>query len=193
MYTAFKRTIVREVLPVTTLVFSILIFTIIARFIILPVWLTGSADRSNVFRYKALISGQTDYEELKKEIRQKQTLLEKKHTNLTEGLADPRDLSGLLQMIVDKAWNADIRFNKIIPQQEVRGKDYIHYPVELEMQTNFNSLGKFISSLERMPQIVSVDKVAITAINGTSIQGLILITCYLSKKGIHESVKSNQK
>jgi Tfp pilus assembly protein PilO len=193
MYTAFKRIIGREILPVAALVFSIFIFTVIARVVILPVWLTGSADRTKVFRYRTLISGQTDYEELKKEIREKQALLEKKHTNLTEGLADPRDLSGLLQMIVDKAWNADIRFDKIIPQHEVRGEDYIHYPVLLEMQTNFNSLGKFISSLERMPQIVSVDRVAMTAKNGTSIQGLILITCYLNKKGIHESDKSSQK
>lgn len=193
MYTAFKRTIAREILPVSALVFSILVSTVIVRLLILPVWQNGSEDRNKVFRYKTLISGQSEYEALKNEIREKQTLLEKKHTNLSEGLADPRDLSGLLQMIVDKAWNADIRFDKILPQQEVSGKDYIHYPVLLEMQTNFNSLGKFISSLERMPQIVSVDRVAITAKDGSSIQGLILITCYLNKKGIHEPAKSDQK
>ena len=185
MYTVIKRTLDREIIPFTALIGSLFLFTIVLRYFLFPLWQSGAEDRNKVFRYKALISDRSEYEELKTEIRKNQKRLEEKHIRLTEGLADPRDLSGLLQMIFDKAWEAGIHFDKTIPQQEVRSADYIQYPVQLEMQTDFHSFGKFISSLERIPQIVSVDRVAITALGQTSIEALLLITCFLNKKDFH--------
>lgn len=182
MYTIIKRTIISEIIPVTVFIGALLISTVITRYILLPIWLRGAVVRQEVARYKTLINGTTEYDALKSEIREKHKKLEQKHTEITEGLADPHDLSSLLQMIFDKAWEADIRFDRTIPQDEIRGSDYIHYPVLLEMNTNYNSLGKFISSLERIPQIVSIERLAMTAKNGTSINARILITCFLNLK-----------
>lgn len=179
MYTSVKRTIEKELIPFTTLVLSFFIFTVLLRYVVVPCRLRGAEVRREVFKYKKLIRGSSEYDELKNEIREKQKCLEKKHTELTQGLADPHDLSGLLQMIFDKAWEADIRFDKTIPQQEVRGKDYIHYPVLLEMTTTYYSLGEFISSLERMPQIVNVERIAITAKSSETVHARVLITCFL--------------
>ncbi len=180
MYAFIKRAIEKELLSITALAMAMFVFTAILRYSIVPGWQRNVSIRREVAKYESLIRRDTEYNELKNAIRQRQKLLEQKHTELTQGLADPHDLSGLLQMIFDKAWDADIRFDRTIPQPESRGKDYIHYPVLLEMTTSFGSLGKFITSLERIPQIVRVDRVALSALKDGQVHARVLITCFLS-------------
>lgn len=182
MYAFFKRTITRELLPIIIFSGSIFFVTLIGVEFIVPLVKNIIIVRERVNHYQSLIRGSSEYKELKDDIREKQKELEKKHTEITQGLADPHDLSGLLQMIFDKAWEANIRFEKTLPQNEFRGKDYIHYPVILEMITSYKALGKFISSLERIPQIVHVDRLAINADESNDIQARILITCFLRLK-----------
>ncbi len=180
MYVVIKRTIEKELFPFSALILAVFVSSVLVRYAIVPDWLQNATIRKEVRKYQTLIRRTTEYDELKNAIREKQQMLEKKHTELTQGLADPHDLSGLLQMIFDKAWEVDIRFDKTIPQTEVRGADYIYYPVLLEMRTSYNSLGKFLASLERMPQIVRVDRVAITATTEKNIYARLRITCFLS-------------
>ena len=182
MYAFIKRVIDKELIPSLVLVLSLFLCTVLVRYAVIPNVKRSVIVGGELSRYKALIQGDEKYNKLKNEIRDKQKALEKKHIELTQGLADPHDLSGLLQMIFDKAWGAEIRFDKTVPQQEVKGKDYIHYPVLLEMTTTFNSLGKFISSLENIPQIVRVNRVAISARDDENIHVRVLITCFLSLK-----------
>jgi Tfp pilus assembly protein PilO len=179
MYTSIKRIITKEYIPFLALILCFFTFSQVFRYAVEQFWQSGEIVRKEVSLYKTLIDGSSEYEEFKNEIKDKQTQLEKKHTELTQGLADPQDLSGLLQMIFDKAWDADIRFDKTVPQKETQGKDYMHYPVLLEMSTTYKSLGKFVSSLERMPQIVRVDRVAMSAKDNETISARMLITCFL--------------
>ena len=182
MYTFIKRAIDKELIPSIVLVLSLFLCTMLLRYAIIPNIEHSVVLGDELTRYKTLTQGDDKYNKLKDEIRDKQKALEKKHTELTKGLADPHDLSGLLQMIFDKALEAEIRFDKTVPEQEVKGKDYIHYPVLLEMTTTYNRLGKFISSLENIPQIVRVNRVAITAKDDENIHCRVLITCFLSLK-----------
>lgn len=179
MYASIKRTVTKERLPFFILVVCFFLFSFIVQIAVVPIWQSGETVRREVSLYKTLIDGSSEYDKFKNEIKEKQKELEKKHTKLTQGLADPHDLSGLLQMIFDKAYEVDIRFDKTIPQQETKGKDYIHYPVLLEMVTKYTALGKFISSLERMPQIVRIDRVAISAKDKETVSARMLITCFL--------------
>ncbi len=179
MYSAIKRKIENELVPIALLILSFFIFTALLLFAVELYWQQGAKVRKEVTWYKTHINSSSKYEELKNKIKEKQKLLEQKHTELTQGLADPHDLAGLLQMIFDKAWQVDIQFDKTVPQDEQRKKDYIHYPVLLEMTTDYISLGKFISSLELMPQIVHIDRVGINAKTNKKIQARMLITCFL--------------
>ena len=179
MYAIIKRAIDKELIPSVSLVLSLFICTALLHYILIPNIRQSIVLREELSRYKSLIRGDEKYDKLKTEIREKQKELEKKHTELTRGLADPHDLSGLLQMIFDKAWQVEIRFDKTVPQKEIKGKDYIHYPVLLEMTTTYNQLGKFISSLENIPQIVRVNRVAVMAKDDEKILSRVLITCFL--------------
>lgn len=180
MYLIIKRTIDKEYIPLAIFIASICISSVLMLRVVLPLWQSATMAKRELVIYQSLVKGTSEYEELKNEIREKQKLLEIKHTELTQGMADPHDLSGLLQMIFDKAWAADIRFDKTMPQKEIHGRDYIHYPVSLEMTTTYNNFGMFISSLEKLPQIVRIDRTQITALPGESIAAKILVTCFLS-------------
>lgn len=179
MYTVIKRAINKELIPLVSIVLGLFICTTLLHYAIIPTIKHSIILRDELSRYNMLIRGDEKYDKLKTEIREKQKELEKKHTELTQGLADPHDLSGLLQMIFDKAWKTGIRFDKTVPQKEIKGKDYIHYPVLLEMTTTYNQLGKFISSLENIPQIVQVNRVALIAKDDERILARVLITCFL--------------
>ena len=179
MYASVKRTIEYELIPFLFCALSLFAATVLIKHVILPGWQAGADVRAEVRNYRALISGDTEYDRLKNEIREKQRQLEQKHTVLTRGLADPQDLSGLLQMIFDKAYEADLRLDKAVPEKEERGKDYIRYPVLLEMTTTYARLGKFLASLENIPQVVRVGKVGIIAKNDKEIVAGVVITCFL--------------
>ncbi len=180
MYSTIKRTIEKEYIPLAMFIASLCICSVLMLYVFLPLWQESAINKRELVMYQSLIEGTSEYEQLKNEIRDKQKLLEEKHTELTQGMADPHDLSGLLQMIFDKAWAADIRFDKTLPQKESRGRDYIYYPVNLEMTTTYNNFGSFIASLERLPQIVRVDRTEIKSLPGETITAKMLITCFLS-------------
>jgi|GEM_PF-1890739 len=182
MFLTIKRILEKEFIPVAACVFAVFIFTTLGKYTVIPAWRERVLLRSEVAKYRKLISGDSKYNELKKIIRKKHAQLEQKHTSLTQGLADPRDLSGLLQMIFDKAWEAGIRFDKTIPEQEIKDKDYIHYPIVLEMTTTFNRMGQFTSLLEQIPQIVRVERVSLIARDTEAVSARMLITCFVSLK-----------
>ncbi len=183
MYTSIKRIIKKESVVLFAIAVSALMCSILCRVGIELFWHSSNDLREEVKIYETLIDGSSEYNEFKEEIKEKQTQLEQKHTELTQGLADPHNLAGLLQMIFDKAWEFDIRLDKTVPQQEVQGTDYIQHPVQLEMTTNYAAFGKFIASLEQIPQIVRVDRTGVVATENQKIHARVLLTCFLRLDG----------
>ncbi|MBN1982590.1 MAG: type 4a pilus biogenesis protein PilO [Chitinivibrionales bacterium] len=182
MLAHIKRTITIEIFALTALSVSLCIATAGCRYFLLPALHSMQKTRLEVIRYKELISGTSQHDALKKEIWTRQKQLEQKHTALTQGLADPRNLSGMLQLIFDKAWEAKIKMDKTIPQDEVKKKDIVLHPVILEMTTNFGNLGTFVSLLEKIPQAIRIDRVALTAQEGGLMKARILVTCFLTSE-----------
>jgi Tfp pilus assembly protein PilO len=94
-------------------------------------------------------------------------------------MGDPTDLSALLGVLIDRADSAGVRFVRIQPQGESSAGDYVLYPVVLEFATAFDPLAKLIASLESLPQLVRVDRVAVTAAHEGKLNVSILCTCFL--------------
>ncbi len=160
---------------------SLLISVFIIKSLVLPL-LTNNINTSvKIKEYSVLVDDSKNNTILKAEIIKKQEMLEKKHTLLSSGMADASDLSALLQLIFDKAWKNDIRFDKTTPQPMITTKTSIHYPVILELTTSYKKLGSFISSLEALPQIMRVERVAITAKGREKVSAILMVTCFLSK------------
>jgi Tfp pilus assembly protein PilO len=166
-------------IPFSALAVSLCLAAVTLHFAITP-WVQGIArDRATIANLRQVIETESGSAIIVKEIQAKQARLQEKMSSLTSNFVDPSDLSGLLQMIFDKAWKANIKFDKTQPQPEIRGEDFILYPIVFEMTTTYNAFGHFISELEKMPQVVRIDRVALDAVAGGKVEAKIMLSCFL--------------
>ncbi|MBD3320882.1 MAG: type 4a pilus biogenesis protein PilO [Chitinivibrionales bacterium] len=179
MVTKVKDNISNELPALLAVSIALFLFLYGLGYLVFPLWGSISRKRAEIKQYKRLLSSSNGYAAIKASINEKHIQLEKKLKNISTGFADPRDFSALLQMLITRADAAGIRFVRMEPEEEQREKDYILYPVVLEMSTTYNSLGQFVSSLEGMPQLVSVERLGIAAGEGQKITATIRVTCFL--------------
>ncbi|MBD3419386.1 MAG: type 4a pilus biogenesis protein PilO [Chitinivibrionales bacterium] len=135
-------------------------------------------NRQKLVSYKEFISQKDNEASIRESLKAQNDRLTAKLEDISYGLANAEETPDLLQMLITKARNADISFTRIEPEAKTHGTDFIHYPVILEMSTRFHSLGKFIASLEEMPQVVRVDRLSIGAEAANKINVLLNITCF---------------
>jgi Tfp pilus assembly protein PilO len=180
MHTEIDRKVSVYLVPVAVLAVSMLLLSLALSGVIIPQARQIIKDRATIGRLKSVIETESGNAIIVKEINAKQVRLQQKLAGLTSDLADPSDLSGLLQMIFDQAWKANIKFDKTQPQPEVRGEDFIHYPILFEMTTSYGSLGTFIAALERMPQIMRIDRLALDANKQGLVEVKLMVTCFLA-------------
>lgn len=180
MHTTFIDRLEREAVPIALLAAGLFVLSTGLRFG--PGrWPDVAARRAEAERYRMLIENSGNYRELRTRIEEKQHALEARLDTLTAGLRDAQDLSGLLQMIFDKAFEAGLRIDRTEPQGEEEGKDFIKYPVIIEASTTYHRLGAFVSSLERMPQVIRVERLSLAS-SKNNVDARLLVTCFVSKE-----------
>ena len=180
MYTSIKELIHNELLIITLFAGALCCVCACGRFVWLPHWYSIQGNIHQSQKYESFIAGTTDYSILKKEILSKQEMLTQKYDSLNFGNKDPQDLSSLLQFFMDKASSVGIRIDKTIPQ-ETSSTDPSLYSLVLELSSEFNQFGKYITLLEKMPHLLEITRVQIISIDNSTITGRLLITCHLQK------------
>jgi Tfp pilus assembly protein PilO len=158
---------------------AVLLSLVLLNTLVVPRWQEYQSQSQELARYRTLTSAAKNYDNLRTELTTTKERLNAKLTGLTAGLGDANDLSALLQMLIGKAKEADIRFVRMEPQQQSIAADFIRYPVVLDLSTTYHSLGKFIASLEASPQTVRVNRLALSATAGGAVTVRLLVTCYL--------------
>ncbi len=149
-----------------------------------PAWRDMVASRAHMKTVKELVAGGGETSGIHSRVLEKRATLEARLDSLTAGLTDPTDLSGLLQTIFDKGWEAGVKFDKTQPKEEYQGDLYRFFPIVLELRTNYHSLGTFISSLEKIPQVMRIDRLGIVAAEkGGGIEVAMQVTCFIRKDG----------
>jgi hypothetical protein len=178
---AFRR-FAGEIIPVTVFSCAILLFLALTRFALVPQAAALGATALQLDYFKSLVSDRNRYQEIRIRLLDKQRLLADAVGRAAPAPADyaAGGLSDLLQLLISRAKEADIRFVKMLPQLETAHRDRAEYPVVLEMTTSYHSLGRFVASLEQTPQALRVERLAVTAQkNGLDVH--ILVTCFLKK------------
>jgi Tfp pilus assembly protein PilO len=160
---------------------SLLLAMLALSSICVPWWQEYRTQGAELSRYRSLTSASSNYDNLRTELQRTHGQLEAKLSVLTSGLGDAADLSALLQMLIGKAREADIRFVRMEPQQQSIGTDFIRYPVVLDMTTTYHSLGRFISAMEATPQSVRVNRLAMSATVAGTLNVRVLVTCFLHR------------
>jgi Tfp pilus assembly protein PilO len=135
--------------------------------------------RELLARYTDYVSREGGYEKIRRTIAEKHSLLNEKLSALSQNLSDSKELSSLLKVLITRAKDAGIEFVKMEPQPESKESGYVRYPVLLELTTSYRSLVMFLASLERLPHVVQIDRLAVTARADGSLHAKILVVCFL--------------
>ena len=163
------------------LVFSFAMFFSLAavRYIVKPQCESFFDNQYRLTEVKKALRGQTGLGEVKIRLTVQQDSLKGKYEALSLHFGETKDLPGALRMLIEKANAADIQFVKMQPRSERAPNNAASYPIVLEMTASYHSLGRFISSLEALPHMVHVDRIAITANRNPMLDIRIQLTCYL--------------
>ena len=158
---------------------ALLVVLSLFRYSILPLYQNAVIQNKELRRYRALISSESGYALIKKEIGEKIELLKGKLQPLPEHKNITSDPSTFLETLITVARETDIRFVRLQPQTESQTEDYKLYPVLLDFTTSFHTLGQFISSIEKLPHMYRVNRLGITTAKGGKCVVKLLITCLI--------------
>jgi Tfp pilus assembly protein PilO len=182
MHVQGLRRLTGELIPLAVFSCAVLLSLVLARYALVPQWQGYRAAAAEISHFKTLVSDKNRYGAIRARLLGKQQQLDRAYERLAPMQSGPAadDRSGLLQLLIARAREADIRFVKMLPQQETRRQAQIEYPVILEMTTAYHSLGRFVSSLEDLPRLFRVERLAVT-VQKSSLDVRILVTCFLAK------------
>jgi len=165
-----------EALPLFTFFLALLITVSLLTYVIAPKWQESQKIGIQLSKYKGLISSENGFAQIKSEIESKNILLTKKLDTISNSISNSQDLAGYLELLIAKGKTHDIRFVKMQPQPEIKNQDYTFFPILLEMSTTYNSLGHFISSLEKLPYYFKVERLAMESAASGRIDVKLLVT-----------------
>lgn len=169
----------------TIFIVCLAIFISIAGLIhfVLPSYHKMNHSSHKLTTYHDLISSKNGYSKIKQEIEKKNKILSGRLDALSAAASGSEDLSFYLETLIGKAKVSDIQFVKMQPQNETRTSDFILCPVVINLTTNYHALGQFVSSIEKLPHMFKVERLAMESTTIGKLETRILVTCYIPSMG----------
>jgi len=181
MYAQTGKRIINEAFTIFIACASLCICTAALRFVVIPGLNDMNGKKVRIEYFNRYIKAGEGNRKLQHEMDGKNALLRDKLFKLA-GSTNVASISEMLELLINKAGAADIRFVKMQPQtQPVQGSQPA-YPVILEMNTTYHSLGRFVASLETLPHIVKIRRLGIETLSEGRVQVRILVDCYVPEK-----------
>ncbi len=161
---------------------SLLVTIVMVRYGLIPQFRSLATREKELAHFGAQISSESGYALIKKEIREKQEILEKKLSNLEERETITADPGSYLETLISVARKADIRFVRVQPQEESRKEDVVLYPVLLELTTTYHELGHFVAALEKLPHLFRIDRCGLESNPEGKCDVRLLVTCLIPRE-----------
>ena len=150
--------------------------------VVVPLYGTVLQREDEFNHYQSIISSENGYQLLKNEISVKIDTLENRLAPVPEQKKVTADPGSYLELLIDIGRASDVRFARIQPQEERQVDDITRYPVVLTLTTTYHELGQFVALLEKMPNLFSVDRIAIQVTNDRRCSVRLLVTCLIPKE-----------
>ena len=182
MQTSIGARIERELVTICVVSGALFLASLALRYAVAPGVQRLAAARRTVADMTRRVEKESGNQGLQAEIEAKQQRLNDKLASLRSGLADPSDISSLLQVVFNKAWEAGVRIEKAEPQEQSQQKLHVAYPLLIEITGTYNSVGKFVSLVESSPQFLRIERLALTSKPGGVLQARALVACFLAPK-----------
>ncbi len=184
MHTEILKRVSRESLTILVLSASLFLAAFCTKELVSDQLARYKEKSRELSSYRELISSENGYSQIRSEIEKKNTLLQEKLNSRIGNQADSAGLSSFLETLIAKARASDIRFVKMQPQAESRNEDFVLFPVILDMTTTYHALGQFISSLEKIPFMFKIERLAMESKPEGGIEAKILVTCFIPLQNI---------
>jgi len=166
--------------------FSVTCLLCCALFVLLaaPQWHTYQERLERVKSYQAYISstGGGGFDAVHRKLESKNERLRAKLDSLTADMPS-RSLSDILQELIRRGKDCGIALAKIQPQYETLPANSEYVSVLLETRTGYDKLGQYIVSLEALPQIIQIRKIAIETAPGGELNVKLLVYCLAGAEG----------
>ena len=182
MYTVDKTRLTGEAPLIFALCATFAAVTAFFHLLIAPLYGTLLEKHAELKHYEAIISSENGYQFLKKEITGKIDTLHTRLSPLSDEKEITADPGSYLETLIAIARKSDIRFARMQPQEEKPAADLVRYPVMLTLTTTYHELGQFIAALEKMPDLFSVDRLAIETTKNGRCNVRLLVACLIPKE-----------
>jgi Tfp pilus assembly protein PilO len=183
MLTKITSQIIKESRLLLYVSIILLLSSALFYFLVIPQVNKLIVNRTEYKSVNNLISSESGFLQIKKDIQLKNDKLIEKVASFSGPLSDGTpELSYFLETLIAKAKASEIRFVKMEPQAENKGRDFNMFPILLDFTTTYHSLGQFVSSIEKLPQLYRVNRIFIEAKSEGRIGVKILITCLIPLK-----------
>jgi Tfp pilus assembly protein PilO len=186
MYSADKMKILGETPLLFLLAAALAVTGALVHFVVLPACGTLLSRHAERTRYETIISSESGFQLLKKEIGAQIATLEHRLTSLPDRETVTADPGSFLELLIATARKSEVRFTRMQPQEEQASGTITRYPVLLSFTTSYHELGQFIAALEKLPYLFSVDRVAISTDDKGECNVRLLATCLIPKGGADE-------
>jgi Tfp pilus assembly protein PilO len=186
MFLDLIKKIVNESVALCILSISCFIFAAGMHCFFIPRLSELKSKSDQLAHYKSFISSETGYAHLKTEIQDRIGIL-KGRIRLYSGIQEEvTDISSYYEILINKAKASDISFIKMQPQKESANQDFTLIPVILEFNTTYHALGSFLSSIEKLPHLYRIDRLALDIKNEGRLDVKLMINCQIPIRDKYE-------
>jgi Tfp pilus assembly protein PilO len=151
-------------------------------FAAIPQWSAHAERLERVSHYDKYLSSADGFDTARRRLESKNELLASKLAVISPD-APPRTLPDILQELIRRGKECGVTLSKIQPQSEIKSADAEYIPVLLETSADYLKLGKYIASLEALPQTLQIRKLAVETTRGGELNVKLLVNCRIADEG----------
>ena len=179
MYGAIYKRLIYDSPVIVLFCAACLLCCAAAVFLAIPQWSMYKERTERIRHYDTFISSSEGFDRMRKELELKNETLKSKHNSVPVQILS-HSLSAILEELISRSKESGVVLAKIQPQPEIGNANSasVHVPVLLEMTTDYHKLGKFTASLETLPQILQISRIAVETNRNGELNVKLLVLCF---------------
>jgi type IV pilus assembly protein PilO len=123
------------------------------------------AIQADIARLEISVAQGTAIESRLRRFRQELAQLEERLAVLQNILPVEKETPTVLRSVQQMAASSSLKINKFTPQPVVPRAFYSDWPIQLEVEGNYDGLGSFFEKISQATRIINVDSISITGID----------------------------
>jgi len=123
------------------------------------------AIRSEIERLNASVAQGTAFESRLGRFRQELAQLEERLARLQSILPTEKETPAVLRTVQQMATSSSLKINKFVPQPVVPRAFYSDWPIQLQVEGNYDGLGEFFEKISQATRIINVNTISVTGLD----------------------------